>query len=125
MADYGVLLYGYSKEDMEKIKGIISGAIDADVDVISASGMEDEQVNEILEKGDEEHFLEGETKILMFLGEFTDKMLQASMQAMPTDGEIARPIFCTLTQKNFQWTFTELIEDLKKEEAYWKEQKDE
>jgi len=122
MPDYGIMLYGYNAEDADKIKSLLEAGLGVDIDLISASTMEDSTVIEILDKGDEDTFEDKETKLLMYLGDFTDEQLRTGMKAIPKDAEPKRPIFCTLTENNLNWKLTQLIEDLLEEEKYWQEQ---
>jgi hypothetical protein len=120
-ADFGIMVYGYNEADAKKIKIKIEGIMKKEVDLISGSRQENQVIRDILESGGAADFEEADRKVMMFLGDFTTKQLQASMKALPPEGEIQRPIFCTVTDRNFFWTLSDLIEDLVKEERYWKE----
>jgi hypothetical protein len=122
-ADFGIMVYGYNESDAKKIKKKIEGIMKKEVDLISGSQMENKVIKDILESGGAPSFEENEKKVMMFLGDFSTKQLQASMKLLPPDGNIDRPIFCTVTDRNFFWTLSDLIEDLLQEEQIWKERK--
>ena len=121
MAEFGILLYGYNEQNALQIKAVVEGVLGTNIDLISGSAQEDAVIQEILLEGDVTTFEDKETKILMFLGDYSDEQLQGVMRALPREGEVPRPIFCTLTEQNFQWKLTQLIEDLLEEDKYWKE----
>jgi hypothetical protein len=89
--------------------------------LFSASGMEDKNLQEVLDAANVSSFEDCETKILIFLG-FLDGDMQKTMQ-MISGKDITRPIFCTLTAENIHWTLKVLIEHLCKEALYWGKKK--
>lgn len=109
----GILIYGYSQDDTQKIQAAIASVVDNPLFVISASEKESWLVADILDQGPEDIFEDKEDKIIMFLG-FNEGQVNAALKDFPSPG-VARPIFCGLTVKNIQWTMKYLIEHLQEE----------
>ena len=118
MAALGLMVYGYSKDDADKIKASIDGILGEDTIVISATSKEPLTLTEILNRGPEESYADGEVKILVFIG-FDDGQIHGVMGSLTT--EVKRPIFCTLTENNINWPFQVLIEHLLEEQRHWAE----
>jgi len=123
MDPLGILLYGYSKAQSEEIGTSIAAALGREVDLLSASGMEEKTVDEILEAGGSAGFEEREDRVLMFLG-FDDEAISRAIDGFPKEKGIVRPIFCGLTDDNVQWKFTYLLEHLLEEHRHWTSRKE-
>ena len=95
MTETGILLYGYDKAHASIIRQAIVSITGSDIRLISATGKEDLAVRQIIGGGDN-IFLDGEPKVLMFVG-FGDDQLGAALNGFPKDGSVQRPIFCGLT----------------------------
>ena len=115
MEPRGILLYGYDEDTAKSISESLGQLIDAKVVLISASGREDALISHILDLGSVENtYGDLENKTLMFLG-FNDDQLGLAMKLFPK--EIARPIFCGLTEQNVNWQVKYLVEHLLEEKA--------
>jgi hypothetical protein len=119
MQQIGVLVSGYHKEDARAIKALLDKKLDSYVIMVGASPASERKLVEILREGGDDTYEEAETKILMFLG-FSEVQTHMILEAFPTDGSIARPIFCTLTSQNQQMPFRELVAHLIEEHRHWK-----
>jgi len=111
MDEYGILLYGFGPAEAEtvrlKLEEVLSGTLLA----MSASGSETRKVSDILDEPSD-FFSAGDVRVLMFLG-FGDGEIRKALSAFPKD--MKRPIFCTLTENNENWTFSHLLEHLAEE----------
>ena len=115
MESTGILLYGYDEATAKSISESLGQLIDAEVVLISASGRDDNTVSQILDLGPVENtYGDLENKTMMFLG-FNDDQLGLAMKLFPK--EIARPIFCGLTEQNVNWQVKYLVEHLLEEKA--------
>ena len=123
MAELGIMLYGYGKEDAVFIKTGLEELLGLGIDLISASGKEDIPVGGILEMEDTVNFSPGEQAILMFLG-FDDPAISQAMDGFPSREGLERPIFCAMTESNVKWSLKELMDDLLEERRYWNARKD-
>lgn len=113
----GILLYGYGETDAGKIRDTLARLVGRDVILLSAGGRDDIVVSDILNMGPVENtFVDSDVKVCMFLG-FAEDTLQPAMRGFPAD--VARPIFCGLTENNYNWTVKQLVEHLQEEKAYW------
>jgi len=121
MNPLGILVYGYNEDDARYIEESLGRTLGQEIFLISASKKEDMTIGNILEKGPEDIFEERETKILVFLG-FSKEQIDMTLKEFPGRANLARPIFCGLTQHNIGWHLTELIEHLLEEERHWKKQ---
>ncbi len=110
----GVLLYGYTNAQAAKIKLFLSSLTGRDVAAVGGGGKEGMLVGDILDGPEDEGFVDGETKVLMFLG-FDDAWIEAALRTFPKDGSIPRPIFCCPTENNVGWTLAHLVEHLLEE----------
>jgi hypothetical protein len=122
MTSVGVLVCGYNEKDARTIKAFLDRTLDTYVIMVSASQKADMKIIDILRKGPEECFEEEETKILMFLG-FSEVQTHMVLEGFPGDGDLQRPIFCSLTAQNRQWPLRELIEHLVEEHRQWTDKK--
>ena len=114
MFQQGYLIYGFGKEEADLIAEFMRVLADKPLPGISATGMEKKKVQEILESAPYENFEPGETKLLMFIG-MPDDRIGAAMKYFPQP--LGRPIFCSPTEQNLQWTFEYLVEHLLEERA--------
>jgi hypothetical protein len=121
MQSVGVLICGYNKEDAQAIKTFLDRTLDTYVILVSASQKEEMKIIDILQKGPEDCFADGETKIVMFLG-FSEVQTHMVLEGFPSgEGGLKRPIFCSLTGQNRQWPLRELIEHVVEEHRRWTE----
>lgn len=119
MSELGILIYGYSENDVMAIVNTIGKELETKIHVYGSSGKEDMTVQDILEEATWGGFGDREHKILMLLG-FGDEQVGVALASFPS--EIQRPIFCGLTEENIGWKISYLVEHLLEEERYWKEQ---
>jgi hypothetical protein len=110
----GFMLHGFSRDEAELVNEFLTTLVGRKVIPISATGMEKLRVAEILNSASFSDFASSEPKILMFLG-FGDDKIGAAMKHFPPD--LGRPIFCSPTEQNLQWTFDYLVEHLMEERA--------
>ncbi len=115
----GLMLYGYSEEHAQTIRERLSDLLGGKMILMSASGREEDKVGEILEDHENGIFLEGKVCFAMLLG-FSDQQIKDTLRGFPRDKGVRRPIFTTLTPTNVEWTVSQLVADLKEEEAYFK-----
>jgi hypothetical protein len=120
MDPIGVMVYGYDQGTAEKIRDHLSTVCERKVELLSGSSREKEKVREILNADEHEIFQEKEDpKVVMFLG-FDGPLIHASMDGFPRFEGQMRPIFCTPTEQNMNWTLEELLKDLMEEREYFK-----
>jgi hypothetical protein len=120
MADKYILLYGYGEEKAKLLIEGLKQAMGFDIDVINAEGHEEETVEDIISNKFTGPFEKRDMKVLMFV-DFTDEEIDKAMDQFPKVKGLKRPIFCTPTEKNKEWTFDDLMDDLMEEELYFKE----
>ncbi len=108
----GFMIHGFSKDETQLVHEFLQTLAGCEIIPISATGMETLRVAEILNSAPYDNFASSEPKILMFLG-FGDDKIGAAMKHFP--GE--KPIFCSPTEQNLQWTLEYLIEHLLEERA--------
>jgi hypothetical protein len=113
MADRALLFYGLSEADARLTTTTLGNALGITLDLISASGREQDHLNDILENPSRT-FEECEVRFVMFLG-FDDKQIGEALQSFPLLS-VSRPIFCTLTRNNLSWTIAQLAEHLVEED---------
>ncbi len=118
MGDIGILLYGYSEAQAERITAHLGEVLGRDVALLSASGGEDTTIDSLLEMEGTARFEEREHRVLMFLG-FDDALIARAMDCFPRDADLPRPIFCGLTEENHRWKFSYLLEHLLEEHRRW------
>lgn len=116
----GFMIHGFSKNEAEHLQQFMEVLANQKVISISATGMEDQRVAQILDAARFDNFAAADPKILMFLG-FQDNMIGAAMNHFPPD--LGRPIFCSPTEQNLQWTFEYLVEHLLEEREAMKKRK--
>ncbi len=117
----GILLYGYSEADAMSLRKAVEDCLNRDIVLLSASGMEEKTLQEVLELAECSNFEENGTPIMMFLA-FSDEDIQKALQAVSV-AKVKRPIFCTPTNENIHWPLKALIEHLRVEDSYWKGRK--
>ena len=110
----GFMIHGFSKDQAELVHEFLQTLAGRKVIPISATGMEKLRVAEILDSAPFSNFASADPKILMFLG-FEDDKIGPAMTHFPPD--LGRPIFCSPTEQNLQWTMEYLIEHLLEERA--------
>jgi hypothetical protein len=118
METIGIMLYGYGREQADKIRASFAETLGREVTLIGASGREYDAVDRIIEGEDEGAFEEKETRVLMFLG-FSQEEMSLAIDRFPRDADISRPIFCGLTESNCRWKLDHLLEHLREEHARW------
>ena len=114
-----ILVYGYKKNDVNKIYKTVSASLNRPLTLHSASGNESHTIEQLITKSDN-HFEENEPKIIMFIS-IDDEEIRSILNSFPST--VSRPIFCGLTPYNKSWTFSTLKEHLLEEKAYWEQQK--
>ncbi|MGA1793642.1 MAG: DUF3783 domain-containing protein [Thermoplasmatota archaeon] len=125
MNEIGIMLYGFDEVTARSIKSALEKINDQDVVLISGCGREEDLVGEILE--DEGHSLweaVKDPKVVMFLG-FDGPGIHASMDGFPVFDGQRRPIFCTPTEENINWSLGDLLEDLMEEREYFRKRDEE
>jgi len=116
----GMMLIGYSREEAISVKDGLMRVVGQDIQVIDASGEWGRSVSEVLDSGGADLFERKERAILMFLG-FDDGQISSSIDNFPKGPDLRRPIFCSLTEENVNWSLDHLVSDLLEEDRYWKE----
>jgi hypothetical protein len=123
MGNIGILLYGYSRAQAERIAARMEEVLGRDVALLGASGGEDKTVDSLLEMEGTARFEERELRVLMFLG-FDDILIARAMDHFPREEDLPRPIFCGLTEENQRWEFSHLLEHLLDEHRRWSVKQD-
>lgn len=116
----GALIYGYDEADAKALEAYVHGEFGEEALLMSASGLEELRLQEILERSPWGRFEAKEAKVFMML-DFDDKMIQRALRTFPKL-RLGRPIYCTPTENNMGWPFFKLLSDLLEEERYWKKQ---
>lgn len=114
----GMLLYGYSEHEAFVIRGEYEVIFGNQVIVIGASDHDDSRLCDILSGQVQPRFSENEDRVLMFLG-FSDEEISLALKHFPVSHGIRRPLFCGLTENNYEWTMGTLVKHLKEEKAQW------
>ena len=110
----GFMIHGFTRDEAELVQEYLETLAGRKVIPISATGMEELIVAEILNTAAYTDFASSDPKILMFLG-FEDNVVGAAMKHFPPD--MGSPIFCSPTEQNLQWTLKYLLEHLLEERA--------
>ena len=110
----GFMIHGFSKDEAELVLEFLQTLAGRKAIPISATGMEKLRVAEILDSAPYDNFASADPKILMFLG-FEDDKIGPAMTHFPES--LGKPIFCSPTEQNLQWTMEYLIEHLLEERA--------
>jgi GTP-binding protein EngB required for normal cell division len=120
MADKHIVLYGYGEEKSKMIHEGLEKVLGFDIGFINAEGHEQETVQDIIEKAYNDKHEVRDLKILMFV-DFADDDIEKAMDQFPKAKGLKRPIFCTKTDKNLDWKFEDLMDDLMEEELYFQD----
>jgi hypothetical protein len=118
MDQIGILLYGYSKPDALCLCRSLSEGLGRQLILYSASGLEEKTLLEAISLANKTSFEEKEPALLIFMG-FSDSEIRKALGIFP-DGQVRRPIFCSLTGENISWPVKYLISHLQEEDRYWK-----
>lgn len=116
-----IVVYGYSEEDVNKLKAFFDTKLDISLEISSASGKENIKIADIIESNENVFFEDKQDKVLMFL-DFLDEEIRYLLYNF-SDINIAKPLFCVLTEHNINWNFDRLILDLIEERKYFEENK--
>ena len=116
-----IVVYGYSEEDVNKLKTFFDNKLDISLEISSASGKENIKIADIIESNENVFFEDKRDKVLMFL-DFLDEEIRYLLYNF-SDINIAKPLFCVLTEHNINWNFDRLILDLIEERKYFEENK--
>ena len=116
-----IVVYGYSEEDVNKIKSFLDNKFNINLEIISASGKENTKIADILECNESSFFEDKQDKVLMFL-DFLDEEIRYILYNF-SDINITKPLFCVLTEHNIEWNFDKLIMDLIEERKYFEEKR--
>lgn len=116
-----IVVYGYSEEDVNKLKTFFDNKLDISLEISSASGKENIKIADIIESKESSFFEDKQDKVLMFL-DFLDEEIRYLLYNF-SDINIAKPLFCVLTEHNINWNFDRLILDLIEERKYFEENK--
>ena len=114
------MLYGYDRGQSDIIKESLAALTGKGVSIFGGSGREGDTVRDIIEGEPGDGFGPGKVGVLMFLG-FDDGQIGAVLDSFPRHEGLPRPIFCTLTENNVEWTISMLLEHLLEEQRYWAE----
>jgi hypothetical protein len=120
----GILLYGYDRNDALVIVNEYMEFLEEGIVLIGASCSDDLAVSEILSPGFRQCFEDHENKVIMFLG-FSGEQVQMALKSFPGERGIPRPIFCGLTESNYNWKMKDLVEHLLEEQAFHQKRKGE
>lgn len=115
------VVYGYHEEDVNKLKTFLDNKFDIALEIISASGKENTKIADIIENNESYFFEDKPDKVLMFL-DFLDEEIRYLLYNF-SDINIAKPLFCVLTEHNIEWNFDKLILDLIEERKHFEEKK--
>ncbi|URA10210.1 DUF3783 domain-containing protein [Thermospira aquatica] len=107
-----MILYGYEEPEARELQKKLENLLNTQIDILSASSMENATVTEIITKRPGEVFLAHPFKVLVFV-DFEDEAIEKTVYNFPK--EVSRPIFCGLTPENVKWPFGYLLEHLLEE----------
>ena len=120
MDELGLMLYGFSKDQSDVLKGTLEGLLGTHVTLISGSGKEDHLLLDVLEKEEALLFEErDDPRVVMFLG-FDGPQIHTAMDNFPRFEGKKRPIFCTPTEENINWKLSVLLNDLMEEREHFR-----
>ena len=114
------MLYGYGSDRAVFIQDALQKILGREIAIIGASGREDHTVKEIIEGSSPGRHEDGDIHILMFLG-FSDTETSRAIDHFPRRDDIVLPIFCGLTEENYRWELSYLLEHLAEEHTRWME----
>lgn len=115
-----LILYGYEQEEASSLQQSLESLLKTDIQILSACGMENATVNEIITLKPNKMFFSHPFKVLVFV-DFEDEEIQKAVYHFPSN--IHRPIFCGLTEDNIKWRFGYLLEHLLEEYRLWQKRK--
>ena len=110
MTHTGFILYGYDNQEAVIIKNAVDRILQCDSIMISASKMEKNTIDEILQRGPVNEFEKGEETFMMLLGMEKESVMNV-VKFFPKEG-VRRPIFCMLTKNNIDWSVEKLVKHL-------------
>lgn len=113
MAEKAILVYGLTKDEAVSAAETLSQSLEYDVDLFSATSHESMTVNDVVNDYPEQVFGTQDIRFVMFLGVASEEELGLLLKAYPKNQN--RPIFCTLTESNRQWTIQNLASHLAEE----------
>ena len=116
-----IVVYGYTEEDVNKLKGFLDTKLEINLEIISASGKENIKIADIIETNESSFFEDKQNKVLMFL-DFLDEEIRYLLYNF-SEVNIPKPLFCVLTEHNIEWNFDKLILDLIEERKYFEEKR--
>ncbi|MFN4216543.1 MAG: DUF3783 domain-containing protein [Brevinematales bacterium] len=115
-----IILYGYEQAEAIQLKEALQKLLEREIEMLSACGMENATVNEIIQMRPDKIFFSHPFKVLVFV-DFEDEAISRTVYNFPK--EVSRPIFCGLTPDNVKWRFGYLLEHLLEEYRLWQKQK--
>lgn len=113
MANHGLLIYGYNKEDAKFIGSSIAKVINKEIDLFGAAFSKNYKVKDIVLNPEKSLFEENVNKFLMFMG-FNSDTINSALNNFPSN--IKRPIFCGMTENNINWEVNYLMNHLIEED---------
>ncbi|MBN1391089.1 MAG: DUF3783 domain-containing protein [Candidatus Thermoplasmatota archaeon] len=120
MNEIGIMVYGYDEVTARSISSHLEGVLGKEVLLISGCGREGDLVGDIIEDEVYAHWeAKEDPRLVMFLG-FDGPSVHSSMDNFPSFKGQNRPIFCTPTEKNIEWSLKALLEDLMEEREYFR-----
>lgn len=108
----GVIVYGFSEDEAQKLKDYFNDGVSNEVRFFSADGCGEITVEEILMDDERTEFCHNDDHFLMFLG-FEEYEIRKTLSDFPCC--IRRPVFCTLTESNYKWKIDHLHAHLMEE----------
>jgi len=115
-----IILYGYEQDEATRLQHNLATLLQQEIEVLSASGMENATVTEIISMRPDRIFTSHPFKVLVFV-DFEDPDIEKTVYNFPPD--VTRPIFCGLTPDNVKWRFGYLLEHLLEEYRLWQQKK--
>ncbi|MCX7883035.1 MAG: DUF3783 domain-containing protein [Brevinematales bacterium] len=115
-----IILYGYAQEEASLLQENLETLLETDIEILSACGMENATVTEIISLRPNKIFFSHPFKVLVFI-DFEDEAIQKTVYNFPAG--VSRPIFCGLTPDNVKWRFGYLLEHLLEEYRLWQKRK--
>lgn len=115
MPEPTILLYGFAADAAAAIRAALEPVLVPPPAWLSAAGMKERRVAEILAARQSDRFEESPVKVLLMAG-LDDDGVGAVLAAFPSPA-LPRPLFCALTATNRDWTFESLVRHLFEERA--------
>ncbi|MBN1500397.1 MAG: DUF3783 domain-containing protein [Spirochaetes bacterium] len=116
MADCALLFCGFSFEETEIVHQVLAAELNQEIDIFSAAAGSGIYINQVLD-GLSPEYVSSDRRFIMFLG-FEDAMISRALSVFPS--EVRRPIFCGLTENNYNWSTEYLMQHLIEEEMNMK-----